>query len=267
LHIKDLEVPRVQQFSETSKIKNNSLELSIEWSLFDVNFLFEQLWNEDLNSALTISQICGFPNINITDKCPADIEKEFNDYLQKAYPLSSNLLHSVIDDKIKHSHQHAIDEVSRDLVKCSQSFISKRQSCSKFSLSSDFLSERNLINSSTNSSFAIKCKKLIDNIGTLEKGNDGYIMLTATQELFNDWIIGQNLKEYDYRFLDNFENITEITEIINISEKNQREALFNDILETKNSALESTTEYEDTYQNTSNILEKPKKKSRKSGFR
>ena len=64
------------------------MELSIEWSLIDINFLFEQLCNENLNSALTISPIYGFPNIDITDKYPADIEKGFNHCLQKAYSLN-----------------------------------------------------------------------------------------------------------------------------------------------------------------------------------
>jgi hypothetical protein len=278
--------------------------LSIEWSLFDVNFLFEQLCNEDLNSALIISQICGFPNIDIIDKHPADIEKGFNYYLQKTYPLnndesnniavnfSNEIPHSTIDDQIKRGRQYAIDEVSRDLIKCSQAFISRSQNCPKFLLSSDFLPERSISDLTNHNPFAIKCKRPIDNIGTSNREND-HISIAA-QELFNDWVIGQKLKEYDYRFFDEVENLTNMsTTPLGTLKKNQEEALFSETLEMKNPVIEDITGYEfsnvitnktliqvesslnisqstldtseDIHQDTS--LEKPKKKSRRSGFR
>ncbi|CAB5194356.1 unnamed protein product [Rhizophagus irregularis] len=283
-HINDLEVPRVQQFSETPKIKKDLLELSVEWSLFDVNFLFEQLLNSDFNSAPTTSQIFEFSNINITDKCPADIEKELNCYLRKVYPLSadnneSGEINNIPNlNKIKYSRQYAIEVVSKDLVKSLQTFISKSRNCPKFSLSSDILSEQQPINNnSTNSDcFTIKCKKSINNADT---ENNGYVMTTAAQELSDDWIIGQDLKEYDYKFLDDFENITNEAltnptykleenqiEVHNIEKENP-----NPIIENinKDIVVENITEDNVINQNTSNIIEKPKpkKKSRKSGFR
>ena len=278
-----------QQFSETSKIGKNSLELSIEWSLFNINFLFDQLLNQGFNSALTISQIYGFPNIDLTNNHPANIEKALNYCLQKAYPFPSDnnendaAVYSSVDDRVKRSRQYAIDEVSRDLVICSQAFNSKLQSCSEFSLSSDFLS----INGSTNSGlFAIKCKIPIDDIGISE-----YVMSTTSQELFDDWTIGQNLEEYDYK-LDGFENIIGTsTSSLNILEKSQEETSFNDTSEYEFSSViankainnsltrvESSSNIskstlnisEDAHkdrQEQSNALEKPKKKSRRSGFR
>ncbi|CAG8509980.1 15883_t:CDS:10 [Funneliformis mosseae] len=283
-HINGSEAQSVQQFSETSKFKKDSLELFVEWSLFDVNLLFEHLWNEDLNSALTISQIYGFPNINVT-KNPADIEKDIKFYLQKAYPLSANksgvLENTDVDDQIKRSRQNAIDEVSRDLVECSQSFISKPQKCLKFLLSSDLLPEQNSINDLANSDiFTIKCKKPIN--------DDGYVMSTAAQELFDDWIIDQNLEEYDYRFLEDV--IEKSKTSISILETEQEEALLN---ETENPSIgniegyESTNFMENEVSNRAEssritlqpalnaseggglnkILEKPKKKKRRSGFR
>jgi hypothetical protein len=270
------------------------LELTVEWSLFDVNFLFEQLLNNDFNSAPTTSQIYGFSNINLNDKYPADIEKEFSYYLQKVYPLSADNNESDINtipnlNKIRRSRQYAIEEVSKDLVKSSQTFISKSRNSPKFSLSSDFLSEQQSINNNNNNSmnsdyFTIKCKKSINNVGTLEKENNGYVMTTAAQELFDDWIIGQNLKEYDYKFNENYENIIETLTIPtnnleeNIIEKENPnpiiiENITEDILiiekENPNSIIENVTKDNVINQNTSNIIEnpKPKKKSRKSGFR
>lgn len=258
------------------------MELSVEWSLFDVNFLFEQLLNSDLNSVSTTSQIFEFSNINITDKCPADIEKELNYYLREVYPLSADNNESEINNipnlnKIKYSRQYAIEVVSKDLVKSLQTFISKSRNHPKFSLSSDILSEQLNNNNSTNSDcFTIKCKKSINNVDT---ENNGYVMTTAAQELFDDWIIGQNLKEYDYKFLDDFENITNETltnptynleenqiEVLNIEKENPNPIIENI---TKDVVVENITEDNVINQNTSNIIEKPKpkKKSRKSGFR
>ncbi|CAG8700878.1 16580_t:CDS:10 [Cetraspora pellucida] len=212
-----------QQFGNLHVMEKDNVEISIDWTNIDLNALLEQLSivSDKFCSSSTVPKIYGFPYFIVTDDNQYEEVNDINAALRNTYPLPlrnqddepkdilqkkiidflNGTYYSETNDKTQCLREFAIEELIRDLTFSSHALVSKYEHNSEYSLSSNFLPMSKVTPIfEPFETFSIKCDISRKGKNKLSQVDKLFELTPTVQALFDDWIIGQDVKEYEYHY-------------------------------------------------------------------
>ncbi|RIB06744.1 hypothetical protein C2G38_2216286 [Gigaspora rosea] len=271
-----------QQFGNLHVTEKDKVEISIDWTNVDLDSLLEQLSMVSNNfcSSSIVPKIYGFPYFIVTDDDQDYKVEDIYAALRNAYPLplsnqdkesESKLQKKIIDylngsyhletnDEIQHLREFAIEELIRDLSFSSHVLVSKYENNSKYSLSSNFLPMSKVTPIfEPFEIFSIKCD--ISHKNKIPQLDKSFELTPAVQALFDDWIIGQDVKEYEYHYRRVNDKLIQETMTTTSGESDGDHYLSMHTSDDQTSAFETGVD-----SNEEIVTKRSRKRLRKSGF-
>ncbi|CAG8566796.1 34933_t:CDS:10, partial [Gigaspora margarita] len=267
-----------------NNLEMDKVEISIDWTNVDLDSLLEQLSmvsNNFCSSSTIVPKIYGFPYFIVTDDDQYYKVEDIYAALRNAYPLplsnnqdkelKSKLKKKIIDylngsykletnDKIQHLREFAIEELIRDLSFSSHVLISKYEHNSKYSLSSKFLPMSKVTPMfEPFETFSIKCD--ISRKNKSPQLDKSFELTPTVQALFDDWIIGQDVKEYEYHYRRVNDKLIQETMTTTSGESDGDPYLSMHTSDDQTSAFETGVD-----SNEEIVTKRSRKRLRKSGF-
>ncbi|CAG8492893.1 28475_t:CDS:1 [Dentiscutata erythropus] len=279
-----LKIPYVQQFGNLHVTEKDKVDISIDWTNVDLDAVLEQLSivSDNFCSSSTIPKIYGFPHFIVTDddqyvkvndihatlrnayplplrnqgrESKAKLQKKIKDFLNGSYNPETN-------DRIQHLREFAIEELIRDLSFSSHTLVSKYEYNSRYSLSSDFLPMSKVTPTlEAFEPFSIKCDISRKSKNKSLQLDRSFELTPTVQALFDDWIIGQDVKEYEYHYRRVNDKFIQEAISTTSGESDGDHYLSMHTSDDQTSAFETGVD-----SNEETITKRSRKRSRKSGF-